>query len=85
MCMQLHGHPCGCAADASESLKQVVIVQLVIVLHDLALDLARVSPRDKVLHVASHEEGWVGDSVRANTHMALLYERARLTQVLTHL
>lgn len=45
---------------------------LVVVSHDLALDLARVDPRDKVLVRPRYEVGGIGDRVRSNSDVALL-------------
>jgi hypothetical protein len=66
------------------SLKQVVVVELVIVDHDFALDLGRVHPGHVILQVPGHMEGGIGHSVRADPHVALLNEGGRFSKVLTH-
>eukprot|EP00959_Pyramimonas_sp_CCMP1952_P300346 6282114-Pyramimonas_sp.AAC.1 len=67
------------------SVEQVVVVQLVVVLHDLPLDLGSVHPSDKVLETAGHKERRVGDRLRSDTHVPLLDERHCLAECLGHL
>lgn len=53
------------------SSKQLEVVQLVSVLHDVALDLAAHRPCDEVLELTSHQESGIRDSLRSDTDMAL--------------
>ena len=51
--------------------QEVVIVKLVIVLENLALDLRRVHPSHKVLQVPRDMERWIRDGVWPHPHMTL--------------
>lgn len=55
-------------------LQQLKVIQLVPVLHNVLLNLASHSPRDKVLVVARHQVGRVCDLVDADADVALLDE-----------
>ena len=52
--------------------KQLEVVEVVAVLHDMPFNLASHSPSDEVLHPASDEEGWIGACFDANSDVALL-------------
>lgn len=54
--------------------QQIKIIQLLAIPHDVPLDLARIHPGDKVLHVAGDQEGRVRDDFRANPDVALFDE-----------
>ena len=56
------------------TLKQLEIVELVAVLHDILLDLAANSPGDEVFHVPRDQEGRVTNFLDADTDVALLDE-----------
>lgn len=58
--------------------QHVEVIHLVLVAHDVALDLAGVDPGHKVLHVASDEVGRVVDDFRSNADVALFDECSRL-------
>ena len=66
-------------------LEQIKVVQLVVVPRDGSLDLARVDPGDKVLHVSCHHESRIANCIRAHTHMPLLDVLDRLSHRLRHL
>ena len=60
------------------SLKEIEIVEFVVVLLNLLLDLACVGPGDEILHISCDEVGRVGDDIGADANMALLDVGARL-------
>ncbi len=64
--------------------QEVKVIELVIVLHDLALDLARVHPCYKVLHVPCDKKCWVCDGLGADPHMALLHKSHGFPHGLRH-
>ena len=64
MSMQL---PC---FAASASPQQLVVIELVVVLGDLAPDFGGVHPRHKVLHGPCHKEGWVRHCLCMATHFS---------------
>lgn len=66
------------------SIQQIIIIHLVAVLHDSLLNLARVDPRDVILHIASDEEGRVGDDLRPDADVALFDERDGLAHISIH-
>ena len=56
-----------------ETLEQeVVVIELVVVLHDLALDLGRVDPCHKVLKVTGDKEGRVRHGVWSDPDVPLV-------------
>lgn len=59
--------------------KKIKVIQLVTVLHDVALDLAGVDPGNEVLHVAGNQEGGIVDDFGSNADMTLLDESSSLS------
>jgi hypothetical protein len=59
-------------------LKKIEVIQLVAVLHDVALDLAGVDPGDEVLHVASNQESGIVNDFSSNADVTLLDESSSL-------
>lgn len=67
------------------NLEKLKVVQLVLVLHNILLDLAAHGPRDKVLHGPGDEHGRVRDHVHADAHVALLDELGGGRYVFSHM
>lgn len=67
-----------CRALEYSHLQQIEVVQLVAVLHNVALDLAGVDPGDEVLHVASNQESGIVNDFSSNADVALLDEGSSL-------
>lgn len=59
-------------------LKKIEVIQLVTVLHDVALDLAGVDPGNEVLHVASNQESGIVNDFSSNAYVTLLDESGGL-------
>lgn len=57
---------------------------LVVILHDLGLDLGRVDPSHKVLSVPSHEVRRISNSLWPHTNVSLLNVNSCLTNALGH-
>ncbi|KAI3492178.1 hypothetical protein L1887_43467 [Cichorium endivia] len=71
-----------CRTSESE---QVKVVELVVVLGDGALDLARVDPGDEILHIPRDHERWIRDGIRTHSDMTLLDVLDRLSDRFGHL
>ena len=74
-----------CILRNSASLRQLEVVDLVSVLHDRALDLGVVNPRNVVLHVPGDEVRWVVDEIWPHADVALLDKLDSISDSLRHL
>lgn len=54
--------------------QHIKVIHLILVPHNIPLDLAGVDPGDKVLHIASDEESRVGDNLCSDADVALFDE-----------
>lgn len=72
------------STSSRSSLEQLKVIQLIAVLHDVALNLAADRPRDKVLDAARHKIRRIGDRLGADAHMALLNHLGGGLDVLRH-
>lgn len=64
--------------------KQLIVIDLIIILHNNTLDFAAVHPRDVIFECSGHKKSGVGDHMRSNTDMALLNQGCCFLQSLRH-
>ena len=67
------------------SSQKVIVVELVVVLLDRALDIGRVEPGHMVLHRPRDEKSGVGHRLRSDADVPLLDEGDGLAHCLAHL
>lgn len=60
------------------------IAYLIVVLHNLPLQLATIDPSDVVLHIPHYEECWIGDGVWTHPDVPLFDKRHRCTDGFCH-
>lgn len=65
-------------------LKKIKVIHLIAVLHDVALNLARVDPSNEILHVASDQESGIIDDFGSNANMTLFNECSSLVTLVRH-
>jgi hypothetical protein len=58
--------------------QQIIVIQLLPVPQDIALNLTRVHPSNEILHVTSNQESRITDNLRTNTDMTLFNESSSL-------
>ena len=61
-----------------DSSKQIKVIQLIPILQDVPLDLARVDPSNQILHIPRDEKRRICNDFRACSNVALLDELVRL-------
>lgn len=69
----------------SQILQQIEVVEFVAVLENVSLDLRRVDPGDKILHIPRNHERWIRNNFRSHSDVTLLDEFRGGADLIRHL